>query len=104
MSHADDFAAPAGKTQSKFTKIDSAVLCYKTTAGLDMYHYYDFIARTVLVRVEQKEHINVITFANADAQTLSFMHGKLIELGGTPPPLPEPENAPFSPIRKGPQQ
>lgn len=91
MSHTDEFAAAAGKTQSKFTKIDSAVLCYKTTAGLDMYHYYDFIARTVLIRVEQKEHINVVTFANADAQTLSFMRDKLIELGGNPPPLPVPQ-------------
>ncbi len=101
MSHSEDFAAAAAKSASKFTKTDSAVLCSKTTATLDMYHYYDFINRTVLVRVEQKEHINVIPFRDCEPDTLAFMHARLVELGGTPPPLPV-SDAKRSLIAKGP--
>lgn len=88
MPHSEDFAAAAAKSGSKFTKIDSAVLCCKTTAALDMYHYYDFINRTLLVRVEQKEHINIVHFRDIEPEVLGFMHARLVELGGNPPPLP----------------
>lgn len=104
MSHADDFAAAAGKPQNKFAKIDDAVICYKTTAALDIFHYYDFISRMVLVRVEQKEHINIINFSDSDRETLTFMRDKLISMGGNPPPLPavQPDDKAPSIIKKAP--
>lgn len=102
MSHSDAFQEAAAGVGSKFRKIDDTVIGCVTTAALDMFHYYDFVNRTVIVRVEQKDHINVIAFKDADAQTLQFMHKKLIALGGNPPPLPEKESA-RSLITKGQQ-
>lgn len=60
-------------------------------AGLDSTHMnYDFLNRVLIV---EKRAPNVVShtvtpFAELDTEVLTAMHGKLIELGGNPPPLP----------------
>lgn len=96
----DAFNEAAAHCANKFSKKDDAVLYYKTAGAVDIYHFYDFITRNLYVRFESKDHSHVIPFRDIDPETLSFMRGKLVELGGNPPPLPSVRD-PFNPIKKG---
>ncbi len=95
------FREAAAYCANKFSKKDDAVLYYKTIAGADIYHFYDFITRNLYIRFESKDHSHIIPFRDVDPETLNYMRDKLIELGGNPPPLPAARD-PFNPIRKGP--
>lgn len=89
MTPLEDFTAAATHVPgSKFIRTDAAVLAVTVRAHLDIVHFYDFFTRTVLTRVENKDHNHLIHFRDADPETLAFMHAKLIELGGKPPALP----------------
>ena len=89
MSCRPEFSAAAEASKNKFSKKDNAVLFYKTAGESDIFHYYDFVTRYLYVRFEQREHSHMIPFSDLDQETLHYMREKLIELGGTPPPLAE---------------
>lgn len=85
----DDFTACARKMpRNSFTKVDDACLLYKNTNDMrDLERYYDFLSRTVTVRGTRDSQTHIIHFRDCDAESLSFMRQKLVELGGTPPAL-----------------
>lgn len=89
MTPLEDFTAATMYTaDNKFTRIDATVLAVLVQAKVAIVHYYDFLTRTVVTRVESKDHNHLVHFRDADPETLAFMHAKLVELGGKPPALP----------------
>lgn len=68
-----------------------AQLTYQQTSlGPDRYYVYNFLTRVLIVSTGSSESGSaVIPFSKLDKETLVAMREKLIELGGTPPPLPE---------------
>lgn len=49
---------------------------------------YDFLG-CVLISGDGEHYGTVTPFSQLAPQTLEFMHARLVELGGSPPPLPE---------------
>ncbi len=90
----------AATSVSKYLKIDDVVLRYTTTASSDLVHYYDFVSRMMVLRIQSKESTHLVHFRDIDPETLSFMRDKLVELGGKPPALPTVRD-PFNPVKKG---
>lgn len=89
---------------TQFTKADNASIRYQfDTSSTDIYHIYNFITRTLCVRLYNKENFHVIPFREVDPDVLHFMREKLIDLGGTPPPLPAQDaSTPTLHLHKGP--
>ena len=76
-----------------FSRVSQGCLAYTKTHGtIKTVKLYDFIERGVTTVVEvargnDTSHLH--HFSEVDAETLHYMREKLIELGGTPPPLPQ---------------
>lgn len=93
--YSEDFTQCARKTHKNFSKVDDACLLYKNTNDMrDVMRYYDFMSRTLTVRCTHDTQSQVIQFRDLDAESLSFMRQKLIELGGTPPALASATTSP----------
>ncbi len=89
----DAFKSSAEKLdEDSFAKRNPVSLTYYSGNSRDGYgtaYRFDFLLRVVTV-VDTKDTIH---FREFDRDTLEFMRDKLIELGGTPPPLPAKETA-----------
>lgn len=73
-------------------------LYYKGRGG-DTYIAVDFMTRTMATRTGYGDSgVAVIPFSQLDRDMLVTMHDTLVELGGTPPALPEEPAA--TPARK----
>ena len=88
----DAFKDGANKiVKSTFSKRNAVCLSYnsgKTDDFGGIVYRFDFLLRAVII-VDNKV---TIPFREFDRDTLEFMHDKLIELGGNPPPLPAKES------------
>lgn len=109
MSHSEDFSRAAQRCEDNglaFEKANDACIVYKTAH--DTIHttkFYDFLARsvtTVVVVKSGNDTSHAEAFSDVDGETLSYMHSKLIDLGGNPPPLPAPDGQ-RSVLNKGPR-
>lgn len=72
-------------------------------AGLDRtFMNYDFLNRVLIVEKRAPNIVTVATtpFSQLDREVLEAMRGKLVELGGNPPPLPEGKPVFISPDKK----
>lgn len=100
-TYTDAFAIAAAATKNKnwndkdqiaetdFSRLTAAVLVAGYGYNYGTRFVYDFLNRVVMMPGQ------TIHFKDCDREVLTTMRDKLIELGGSPPPLPEEKN-PFS--------
>lgn len=95
----ESFKTGADKvSKSTFIKRTPVCLSYssgRTEDSAGIVYRFDFLLRVVTV-VDTKMPIH---FRDMDRDTLEFMRDKLIELGGSPPPLPAKETGNMLPYK-----
>ncbi len=83
---AEDFASAAAKAGSlEYGKDNDSTLRLKVGYA---YHFYNFVMRAVISTRHADGGCIITPFSQLDRESLEFMRGKLIELGGKPPALP----------------
>lgn len=107
MTYSDAFAAAVAQQkpgydgfipETKFTK--GNIYTLRITSQDYNFYNFNFLLRLLEIRVGTGSSsggvsIVVVPFKDIDREVLEEMRNKLIELGGTPPHLPEEKN-PFS--------
>ncbi len=84
-------AKTAFNEQYKAVKANEYVLdiSFYSSNQSTIYHTFDFMSRTLITgRSSSSVGFNVTPFSQLDRDMLITMRDKLVELGGTPPELP----------------
>ena len=106
MTYKDDFArcAAATKTDNHGRTTPDMIIDKRSSYAICLYYSneptvtYDFLNRMMITM--SSVGIKIVLFQDLDREILEAMRDKLIELGGTPPALPETGLRPDTKINK----